>query len=90
MFEFKLSNSFFGPVSVKAKLMTTSIEDTESIISSAASTVEFRYKYKPCIPHHSAVIAVKSSPMSSPKSSPYSSPKSTFYTYPHLKLLCVT
>ena len=52
MFEFKLSNLLFGPVSVKAKLMTTSIEDMKSIISSAASTVEFSYKYKPCIPYH--------------------------------------
>ena len=32
VFGFKVSNLLFGPVTVKAKLMTTSIRDTENIV----------------------------------------------------------
>ena len=45
MFRFKASSLLFGPVSVKVKLMATSMEDTESI-SRAASTDNDEYSYK--------------------------------------------
>ena len=72
MFGFKVSNSLFGPVFVKAELMTTSIEDTESI-SSAAFTPdneECSYKYKLWILYHSADKLPLWSPVQSPVHSP--------------------
>ena len=39
MFGFKVSNLLFGPVTIKAKLMTTSIRDTENIVLPLQLTV---------------------------------------------------